>query len=175
MNIVLTGMMGSGKTTAGRMLAEKLGMNFFDMDKDIERTAGMKINRIFREKGEAEFRKIERSLVQCVSLLDNYVISTGGGVVLDKKNMADFRKNGKIFYLKAKPEVLYERVRRKKNRPLLKVEDPLIEMRKIYNKRKKRYADCDYAVETAGKSTEKICGEIMSLIGRKKCIKSIRE
>ena len=165
MNIVLTGMMGAGKTAVGKLLAEKLKMNFFDMDEKIEERTAMKISKIFKEKGEAAFRKIEANLVDCISLLDNMVISTGGGVVLNKKNLDNFRKKGKIIYLKAKPEVLYERIKNKKGRPLLTaVSDPLIEMKKIYNKRKKYYADCDYTVFTAHLTPFDIAEKIISLI-----------
>ena len=103
---------------------------------------------------------MERELVKCLSLLDGLVISTGGGIVLDAKNIKDLRKKGKIVYLKAKPEALFERVKKENNRPLLNVEDPLAELRRIYGKRRKLYADCDICVETAGKKPEEICAEI---------------
>ncbi|MCD6413958.1 MAG: shikimate kinase [Elusimicrobia bacterium] len=164
MNIVLTGMMGAGKSEVARLLSSKLKMNFIDMDSHIERTTKRSINEIFEKLGEAEFRRIERNLVKCLAVTDNFVISTGGGVVLNKKNIEDFRKNGRIVYLKAAPEVLYERVRNDSNRPLLKVDDPLFEMKRIYKNRKKFYEDCDVIVDTAGKSPEAVCDEIISKI-----------
>jgi len=161
MNIALTGMMGSGKTAVGKILAKKLNMIFFDMDGQIEKTAEKKIKDIFADDGEAVFRKMERELVKCLCLLDGLVISTGGGIVLDSANIKDLRKNGKIVFLKAKPEVLFERIKKEKHRPLVNVEDPLVALRRIYGKRKKLYADCDLCVDTAKKKPEEICGEII--------------
>jgi len=160
MNIALTGMMGAGKSAVGKLLAERLGMRFLDMDVQIEKTAKKKIKDIFADGGEPLFRRMERELVKCLSLLDGLVISTGGGIVLDAKSIKDLRKKGKIVYLKAKPEALFERVKKEKTRPLLNVEDPLAELRRIYGKRRKLYADCDICVETAGKKPEEICAEI---------------
>ncbi len=171
MNIALTGMMGSGKTVVGKILAEKLGMRFFDMDGQIEKTAKKKIKDIFADDGEAVFRKMERDLVKCVCLLDGLVISTGGGIVLNRGNIEDLRKNGKVVYLKAKPEVLFERIKKEKHRPLINVEDPLVELRRIYGKRKKLYSDCDLCIETAGKKTEEICAEIIKKLKIKRTVK----
>ncbi|PKM99097.1 MAG: shikimate kinase [Elusimicrobia bacterium HGW-Elusimicrobia-2] len=164
MNIALTGMMGSGKTAIGKILAEKLRMRFFDMDTHIEKTAQKKIKDIFADGGEALFRQMERELVKCLSALDGLVISTGGGIVLNGENINDLRKKGKIVYLKAKPEILFERIQKDKNRPLLNVKDPLAELRRIYGKRKKFYADCDICVDTAGREEEEICAEIAKKI-----------
>ncbi|MBU3955156.1 shikimate kinase [bacterium] len=174
MNIALTGMMGSGKTSVGKLLAAKLGMKFFDMDTQIEKAAKKKIKDVFAEDGEVVFRKMERELVKCVCLLDGLVISTGGGTVLNHANIADLKKNGKIVYLKAKPEILFERIKKEKTRPLLDAEDPLAELRRIYGKRKKLYADCDLFIETAKKKSEEICGEIIKKLrikGGEMCIK----
>ncbi|MCD6423163.1 MAG: shikimate kinase [Elusimicrobia bacterium] len=160
-NIILTGMMGSGKTEIGKILAKKLKMNFIDMDENIEKTTGKKISEIFKYAGESHFRHLERNLVKCLAFLDGFVISTGGGIVLNKDNIRDFRKNGIVFYLKAKPEALYERIKHTKNRPLLNVEDPLGELKRIYKKRKKLYENCDFAIITEGKTKEQICNEII--------------
>jgi len=167
MNIVLTGMMGSGKSAAGRRLAKKLNMKFFDMDENIEKTTGMKINDIFERKGEAGFRRLERNLVGCLCMLNGLVISTGGGVVLNKKNISDFRKNGTVVYLKAKPEVIFERVRASSHRPLLKVDDPLFELKRIYSKRKKFYENCDFKIVTDGKGPGAVVTEIISNLKEK--------
>ena len=167
MNIILTGMMGSGKSEVGRRLAGKLNMKFFDMDENLVKTTGMKINDIFERKGEAWFRRLERNLVHCVCLLNNQVVSTGGGVVLDKRNISDFRKNGTVFYLKANPEVLFERVRTSKSRPLLKVENPLTELKIIYRRRKKLYGNCDFKIVTDGRGIDDVCAEIISKIKKK--------
>ncbi len=167
MNIILTGMMGSGKSEVGKRLAKKLGMKFFDMDENLEKTTGMKINDIFKRKGEVWFRRLERNLVRCLCVLNGHVISTGGGVVLDKKNISDFRKNGTVVYLKAKPEVLFERVRASAIRPLLKVEEPLKELKIIYRRRKKLYENCDFKIVTDGRGIDAVCAEIISKMKKK--------
>lgn len=166
MNIALTGMMGAGKSAVAKLLAEKLGMRFFDMDTQIEKTARKKIKDIFADGGEALFRQMERELVKCLSALDGLVISTGGGIVLNGENIKDLRKKGKIVYLKAKPEILFERIKKDKSRPLLNVEDPLAELRRIYGKRKKLYADCDICVDTAKKKPDEVCGEIIKKLSK---------
>jgi len=163
-NIILTGMMGSGKSEVGKRLAKKLNMKFFDMDENIEQTTGMKISKIFKYRGETGFRRLERNLIRCICMLDNMVVSTGGGVVLNRKNIFDFRKNGAVVYLKAKPEVLFKRVKKGENRPLLKVDDPLFELKRIYRKRKKLYANCDFKIVTDGRGINDVCAEIISKI-----------
>lgn len=168
MNIVLTGMMGSGKSEVGRRLAKKLNMKFFDMDENLVKTTGMKINKIFKYRGESEFRRLERNLIRCICVLDNVVISTGGGVVLNRKNISDFRKKGTVVYLKAKPEVLFKRIKKAENRPLLKVDDPLFELKRIYRKRKKLYENCDFKIMTDSRGIDKVCAEIISKIKKKR-------
>ncbi len=97
-NIVLVGMMGSGKTTIGRLISEKLKMNFVDMDEYIEKAAGSTIRNIF-EKGEEYFRALESEAVLEISKLNSAVISTGGGVVKKSANMDLLKKNGIIFFI----------------------------------------------------------------------------
>lgn len=105
-NIVLTGMPGSGKSTIGKLLAEKLNMNFVDSDEKIVETAGMSIPDIFRLKGEKVFRDMEEEVIKELSLLQNTVIATGGGAVLRQENVDRLRRNGRIYFIDRALEAL---------------------------------------------------------------------
>lgn len=98
-NIVLTGMPSSGKTTIGKLLAEQLGRPFFDIDTEIEKTAGAAPAAIIAEKGEAAFRDIESAVIRDISTKNGAVIATGGGAVLREENIDNLRSNGKLFFL----------------------------------------------------------------------------
>jgi shikimate kinase / 3-dehydroquinate synthase len=131
--LVLTGFMGTGKTTVGNELALKLDMEFVDTDALIESRHGP-ISRIFEERGEAEFRSIERSVAVELGDKKGLVIATGGGMILDAENFRALSRNGRIFCLVATPDEIHSRVTNDKSRgdrPLLQVEDPrqrIIEM-----------------------------------------------
>ncbi len=118
MNIVLCGMMGSGKTTVARALGDVYGFSVIDTDEIIVRRHG-EINAIFRDLGEERFRDIESQVVEEVASLDGYVISLGGGVALRKSNVEALKKNGRIFYLRTRADTIISRVRGDSARPLL--------------------------------------------------------
>ena len=125
-NIVLTGFMGTGKTTVGRLLAEHLGYEFVDTDQLIEERHG-KIPEIFRSRGEEAFRQIERELAAELATRDRLVISTGGRMMLDPHNVASLTRNGRVFCLVATPDEIFDRVTKDESateRPLLSVPDP---------------------------------------------------
>ena len=125
-NIVLTGFMGTGKTTVGRLLAEQLGYEFVDTDQLIEERHG-KIAEIFRSRGEEAFRQIERELAAELAARDRLVISTGGRLMLDPHNVASLSRNGRVFCLVATPDEIFDRVTKDESaieRPLLSVPDP---------------------------------------------------
>ncbi|MCR5215144.1 MAG: AAA family ATPase [Eubacterium sp.] len=121
-NIVLVGYMGSGKTSVGKELSEKYNMNFVDTDEYIVKTQAKSINKIFEESGEAGFRKIESDSIASLSGLCNTVISTGGGAVISSENREMLKKLGRVVYLKADTETIFNRVRHDDQRPLLKSE-----------------------------------------------------
>ena len=166
-NIVLVGFMGTGKTSIGKRLAMQLRMNYVDTDDIIERDSGRRISDIFSEDGEETFRELESEAVRKASKLDNYVISTGGGVVLRESNMTELKRNGIIFCLTATPEEIYRRVRHQSHRPLLQTPDPLTKIKTMLEDRHPYYVKADYMVETTGRSF----GEVMAYIKRvfKKC------
>jgi shikimate kinase len=113
--------MGSGKTTAGKKLASRLGYSFMDMDSEIEDENRMTISRIFDEKGEEEFRRMEHELILRLVRMDDIVVSTGGGVPCFYNNLELINNNGISIYLKMKPEDLLKRLKGSKyERPLIR-------------------------------------------------------
>jgi len=164
MNIVLTGMMATGKSAVGRKLASVLDMGYIDTDEMIENDTGKSITSIFKNYGEKVFRDLEKKAIKCAALLDNHVISTGGGVVKDSENMDELEKNAIVVCLTADPEEIYTRVSKTSNRPLLEVKDPLGEIKRIMKERKKYYDRCDLRIDTTGKKESEPVREIIKFI-----------
>ncbi|MBU2600297.1 shikimate kinase [bacterium] len=163
-NIVLFGFMGSGKSSIGRMLAERLGMFFIEMDEILEEEHHKTINDLFKKYGEAYFRRLEKELVKRISKRDSCVISTGGGVVLDEENVKLLRENGILISLMASEEVIYERVKDDKSRPLLKTIDLPKKIKEILVHRKPSYEKAGYCIDTSDKSKEEVVEEIINYI-----------
>lgn len=159
-NIVLVGLMGAGKTTVGELLAKMYGLVFIDIDKAIERDAGMSISQIFATKGEKYFRELESSAILTFLNKSDSIISTGGGAVENDENLKNLKKNGAIVYLKASPEILFKRIKNENNRPLLKTQNPLETLKNLLNKREKNYLQADIIIETDNKTKEEIAKEI---------------
>lgn len=168
MNIVLTGMMGTGKTAVGRELAEKLNMNYISTDEIIEKDVGMPIPEIFKIKGEPYFRDVETKAVKCAAMLDNFVIDTGGGVVQKGENMEELERNGVIICLTASPEVILRRTSRTNYRPLLNVGNREIEIKKLLKKRERFYKRCSKMIDTSNKSVEEVVDELITFLSEKK-------
>ena len=118
-NVVLCGFMGSGKTTVGRLLAQRLGRRFVDLDELIAQAAGQSIAEIFKTRGEPYFRALETKAAKQLSGAGGSVISCGGGTVLNPENAALLRTNGKLIYLAVRPETVLARLRQDVTRPLL--------------------------------------------------------
>lgn len=162
-NIILIGFMGSGKTTAGKLLAEKLSMHFIDTDDLIEQIAQKKISDIFKENGEAHFRDMESKIIDTLSGYDKFVIATGGGIVLRPENVTKLKAIGQLVLLSAKPDVIYDRVKGNKDRPLLHA-DPMAKIKDILGKRNPIYrAAADIEVDTSKLSVAQVVDMIMSL------------
>jgi shikimate kinase len=140
-NVVLTGFMGTGKTSVGRELAVRLGMDFVDTDETIESRHGP-IEQIFTERGEAVFREMERELARELALREGLVIATGGRTMLDPAIAAELGRNGRVYCLVASPEEIHRRVtsdKIRKERPLLKDEDPERRISDLLAERKSGY------------------------------------
>lgn len=161
-NIILVGFMGTGKTVTGRILAERTGMELVDMDSIIEERAGKAISDIFATVGEAAFRAMERELVQELSQREGLVISTGGGIVLNPDNIADFEKTGLVVCLKASPEMIFQRVENDTTRPLL-AGDKKAQIQSVLETRKPLYDAIAHGIDTDGLSAEETSKPILDL------------
>jgi shikimate kinase len=146
--IVLVGLMGAGKTSVGRRLAEKLGIPFVDADHEIEAAAGKPIKEIFADHGEPYFREGERRVIQ--RLLGNgaQVLATGGGAYMNDETRAGIADHGISVWLKASLPLLMKRVAKRQDRPLLQADDPEQVMRTLMDKRYPVYALANVTVES---------------------------
>lgn len=164
-NLVLIGLMGTGKSTVGRVLAERLGRPFFDTDEMVEREAGRTIPEIFAEQGERAFRNLEAEVVRAVSALRGRVVAVGGGAVSTPGNVTQLRMSGDLVLLDADPAVLAERTAGGDgDRPLLDgADDPVARLAEL-----RRQRDADYAraaaftVRTDGRTPEEVADEILA-------------
>ena len=166
-NIVLLGFMGSGKSSVGRILSKRLQRPFIDTDHKIEKDHGKKIPEIFAECGEEGFRNIEQQTIEEVSRMEGAIISTGGGSVLRKANVDALRKNGILITLTASPEVIIERVSRKKNRPLLNRPDRDEFIHKLMEERKPFYSVADLVLDTSGNELHDVTRRIIGYLLRR--------
>lgn len=140
--VILVGLMGAGKTTVGAALARKLKWSFVDSDHEIERRTGVDIPAIFEIEGEVGFRKREAQVLADLLVQDqNAVIATGGGIVLAPENRQRLRQEDCVVYLDVPPDLLWERTRFSRNRPLLKVPDPRARLRELYEQRDPLYRE----------------------------------
>lgn len=150
-NIYLVGMMGAGKTTIGRRLAQRLKKRFVDCDHEIEGRTGVRIPLIFEIEGEAGFRRRESQVLEALSAERGLVLATGGGAVLDPRNRRLLAQTGLVVYLRVPPEELYARTRHDRNRPLLQVDDPLSKLRELHALRDPLYREiADIVMEGGG-------------------------
>jgi shikimate kinase len=139
-NIVLIGMMGSGKSSVGKQLSEKLDRPFIDTDEIIEKREERTITEIFELYGENYFRKLEMEIVKEVAEYDNHIISTGGGIVVNPDNVSRLKMTGQIFYLKNDIDELAERLSSNtENRPLLEDNNLHRKLKQILSKRETLY------------------------------------
>lgn len=148
-NLVLVGFMGTGKSAVGARLAAELGRELVEMDAVIEAREGRSIPEIFRDSGEPYFRTAERALVRDLSARRHLVVSTGGGVVLDPANIADFQSSGVVICLEADPDVILRRVAGDDHRPLLRAPDPARRIRDLLAARAPLYAAIPDRIDTS--------------------------
>jgi shikimate kinase len=160
-NIYLIGFMGAGKTSVGKIVAEKLQLEFCDLDDLIEAECGKTISSIFSEHGEAFFRELESKTLQSVSQNSGQIVATGGGIVLRQSNWKIMKDEGITFYLKASPDVLWNRIKNDRSRPLLQVEKPFEKVRELLSMRIPLYEKANIVIETENKSPENIADDII--------------
>ena len=150
-NIFLIGMMGAGKTTVGKLLAQHLGKTFVDSDEEIQQRTGVTIPHIFDVEGEAGFRQREMNVIQELANFNDIVLATGGGVVLNEQNRDTLRRNGIVVYLKSTAHDLWQRTRHDRNRPLLQTADPRAKLKELYEQRDPLYTQVADLVMPTGK------------------------
>jgi shikimate kinase len=138
-NLILVGMMGSGKTTIGRALARHFGLLFVDSDEELQKRTGVSITHIFDVEGEAGFRQRESAIIRDLVARDNTVLSTGGGAVLAEQNREMLAQNGIVIYLKTNAHHLWQRTRYDRNRPLLQTADPHAKLAELNSQREPLY------------------------------------
>lgn len=164
--IVLVGMMGSGKSSVGRRLATRLGLPFVDADTEIETAAHMTIPEIFAQRGEAEFREGERRVISRVlTTRAPLVLATGGGAFMNAETRARVKELGISVWLKAEPDVLMRRVRKRSNRPLLQTADPEATLRRMLAEREPVYALADLTILSSDEPHEVVVGETIAALG----------
>lgn len=146
-------MMGAGKTTVGKLLAQQLGKMFVDSDEEIQQRTGVTIAHIFDIEGEAGFRQRETNAIQDLVKLNNIVLATGGGVVLNEQNRDALRRNGMVVYLKSTVHDLWQRTSHDRSRPLLQTADPRGKLRELYEQRDPLYMQVADLVMTTGKQS----------------------
>ena len=154
-NIILVGFMGTGKTTVAKILSKKNNFQLLDMDELIESSENKSISRIFKEEGESYFRGLERSLVKKIAQKKKTIISTGGGIILNPKNIIDFSQSGLVVCLTASAETIFKRIKNDKNRPLL-IDNKKNQIKKLLHQRCSLYESIPFTINTDDLTPEKI-------------------
>jgi shikimate kinase len=165
-NVILIGFMGTGKSTVGKWLARRLNYAFLDTDQMIQDLAGVSIPEIFQQEGEAGFRLWESRLQEKGFPSINTVIATGGGFPMAPGRMDWLRSIGYVVCLLASPEGIYERIKTQTHRPLLQVDDPLAEIRRILHEREAVYRQAHMEILTEGRPLKAIGEDILRHLRR---------
>jgi shikimate kinase len=161
-NLILIGMMGSGKSTVGRVLAQKLNLKFFDIDFLIEKKTNMKISEIFAKKGEDEFRNLEKAITLKFLNKTNCVISLGGGAFINEIIKKKVKKKGITVWLNWNSQTLINRIRKNKKRPIaLNLDNN--ELKDLINSRSKIYAEANYKINCENMNTIGIVKKITQI------------
>ncbi|MBW1635005.1 MAG: shikimate kinase [Deltaproteobacteria bacterium] len=162
-NIILTGFMGTGKSTVGTLLAEQLGYKFVDTDQFIEKMEGMSVTDIFQKRGETAFRALERLVAKELGEKNSLVIATGGGLMLDHENAESLGGRGKVFCLVASPDEILKRISADDDRPLLQVKNPGERISELLQKRQKGYGRFTQII-TTGKTVLQVVDELLDTL-----------
>jgi shikimate kinase len=160
-NLALVGFMGTGKTSAGRLVAEQLHFEFIDTDELIQTKTGRTIADIFSKNGEPAFRALERDVVAELARRTKTVISTGGGLPTNPENLASLKTHALVVCLWASPERIWERVRNQSHRPLLHDPDPQKKIRELLEARAPFYKQADVLIRTDERSAREVAQQIV--------------
>ncbi len=160
-NIYLVGLMGTGKTTVGQLLACRLEMKFMDSDRVIEDSAQLSVSEIFSQYGENYFRRLERKFVEKGHPGFNCVVACGGGLCVPAGMMETLKSKGKVICLWASVDKLVKRTKSDKSRPLLMNGKPLEILENLMSERESRYRESDYIIETDGLKPDQVVLEIL--------------
>jgi shikimate kinase len=153
--------MGSGKTAVGRRLATLLGKQFYDSDAEIERRTGVDIRYIFEKEGEGRFREREREVIADLTALDDVVVSTGGGAVVDAENRERLAASGIVIWLQASVDTQLQRTGPSRNRPLLQTGDPRAVLERLRAIREPLYdAIADLRIDTTGRRVRAVASTV---------------
>jgi shikimate kinase len=163
-NIIFIGFMATGKSTIGRKIAKILGLDFLDTDQEIEALLELPISRIFKKHGEIRFRSEERLMVNKLTKRENCVISTGGGTVLDPVNVEKLKHQNLVICLKADPEIIYKRIRRKNNRPIVSKRKSLEDIIELIESRNTYYQIADLYIDTSNVEEGQVIEMILNFI-----------
>jgi len=163
-NIVLTGFMATGKSSVGRQLANRLGYDFVDVDGLIEAEAGTPIPEIFTSQGEAAFRALEARMVELVAGRTGCVIATGGGAIVNPRNLEALKRSGVVIALTADPETILWRIGSGEDRPMLRGGERQDRIRRLLEERAPAYAKADLTVDTSDRSVDEVVNHLLDLL-----------
>lgn len=166
-SIILTGLPGSGKSTVGKFLSDKTGFGFIDLDSLIEETEGLKITEIFAKFGEKYFRTLETDMIKTLKSKNSFILSTGGGTFQNEDNIILLKNLGTVFYLNVSPDIIYERIKGDRTRPLLNTKDPKAALFDLLLKRDENYKKADYTVNAA-QNVDDTANEILNIYEKNK-------
>ncbi len=162
--VALVGLMGAGKSAIGKRLALRLGLPFIDADDEIERAAGCSIAEIFEKYGEADFRAGERRVIARLLDLTPHILSTGGGAYLHPETRALMRAKAVTVWLRAELDVLFDRVRRRGHRPLLRQGDPKEVLAQLMTQRYPIYAEADIIVDSTAQPADRTTDQVIAAL-----------
>ena len=175
-HIFLTGFMGSGKTTIGKKIARKIERPFFDCDQEIEKQTNCSIPDIFKYEGEPKFRKYEQQIIsELAGILQPAVIALGGGALMQGQNLETVKKHGQLVYLKSHPDLIWQRVRLNRNRPLVISGQKVLSKEEFDQKisglmadREKGYLAADIIIDCGRKKADELAEMIIAQLNLKK-------
>ena len=163
--VVLVGIMGAGKSTVGKILADRLGMRFIDADQEIERAAGCTITDFFEKYGEVEFRKGEERVISRILAGEPCILATGGGAFMSEATRLLIKKMARSVWLRVSFEVLAKRLEKRSDRPLLQTTDPQQTLKALIKKRYPIYNDADFIVDAENDGVDITVSKVVECLG----------